>query len=31
LETPMVDGDSAKPVLAASLKNMTKAGIIVEP
>lgn len=30
LDTPMVDGDSAKPVLAASLKNMAKAGVIVE-
>jgi predicted amidohydrolase len=30
LETPMVDGDCAKPVLAASLKNMAKAGVIVE-
>ena len=30
LDTPMVDGDCAKPVLAASLKNMAKAGVIVE-
>ena len=29
-KTPMVDGDCAKPVLAASLKNMAKAGVIVE-
>jgi hypothetical protein len=26
----MVDSESARPVLAASLKNMAKAGIIVE-
>jgi predicted amidohydrolase len=31
LDTPMADGDSAKPVLAASLRNMAKAGVIVEP
>jgi predicted amidohydrolase len=31
LDTPMADGDSAKPVLAASLQNMAKAGVIVEP
>jgi predicted amidohydrolase len=30
LDTPMADGDSAKPVLAAALKNMAKAGVIVE-
>ncbi len=30
LETPMVDGDSTRAVLAASLKNMAKAGVIVE-
>jgi len=30
LETPMVDDESAKPVLAAALKNMAKAGVIVE-
>jgi predicted amidohydrolase len=30
LETPMVDNDSAKPVLAASLQNMAKAGVIVD-
>ena len=30
LETPLVDGDSVKPVLAASLQNMAKAGVIVE-
>lgn len=30
LDAPMVDGDSAKPVLAAALKNMAKAGVIVE-
>jgi predicted amidohydrolase len=30
LETPMVDGESARPVLAASLKNMARAGVIVD-
>jgi predicted amidohydrolase len=30
LETPMVDAASTRPVLAASLKNMAKAGVIVE-
>jgi len=30
LEAPMVDGESTRPVLTASLKNMAKAGIIVE-
>jgi predicted amidohydrolase len=30
LDQPMVDSESARPVLAASLKNMAKAGIIVE-
>jgi predicted amidohydrolase len=30
LDKPMVDSESARPVLAASLKNMAKAGIIVE-
>lgn len=31
LDAPMVDASSAKPVLAASLKNMAKSGVIVEP
>ncbi len=30
LETPMADAAATRPVLAASLKNMAKAGIIVE-
>ena len=30
LETPMTDGEAAKPALAASLKNMARAGVIVE-
>jgi hypothetical protein len=30
LETPMADGEAAKPALAASLKNMARAGVIVD-
>lgn len=30
LKAPMVDSDSGRPALAASLKNMAKAGVIVE-
>jgi hypothetical protein len=31
LDVPMVDATSAKPVLAASLKNMARTGVIAEP